>query len=207
VTVSVHAPTKTLPAAAARRGRRAGIAGNERLTAWTAVVLLVLLAVEGVTIVFLGPLLPVHLFVGVLLIGPVALKLASTGWRFARYYLGAPAYRQKGPPHPLLRGLAPLVVVSTVAVLGTGVWLLLAGPQVRDTVVPLHKASFIVWVVVTAVHVLGHLLDLPGGLRRERTRPGRGARGLTLAGALAAGIVLAALAVPYFSAWSGVGGG
>jgi hypothetical protein len=56
------------------------------------------------------------------------------------------------------------------------------------------------------VHVLGHLLDLPGGLRRERPLPGRGARGLALAGALAAGIVLAALTLPYFSAWSGVGG-
>lgn len=210
--MSVHAPTETVPstAASARGGhsrRRAGIAGNERLTAWTAVVLLVLLAVEGVTIVFLGPLLPVHLFVGMLLIGPAALKVASTGWRFARYYLGAPAYREKGPPHPLLRGLAPLVVVSTVAVLGTGVWLLLAGPDVRDTVLPLHKASFIVWFVVTAVHVLGHLLDLPGGLRRERPLPGRGSRGLALATALAAGIVLAALTLPYFSAWSGVGGG
>jgi hypothetical protein len=78
---------------------------------------------------------------------------------------------------------------------------------VRDTVLPLHKASFIVWIVVTAVHVLGHLLDMPGALRGERRLSGAGARGLLLAGALAAGIVLAALTLPYFSAWSGVGGG
>ncbi len=200
-------PPEAQRAATASADRRAGIAGNARLTALAAVVLLVLLAVEGVTILFLGPLLPVHLFVGMLLIGPVALKVASTGWRFARYYLGAPAYRRKGPPHPLLRGLAPLVVLSTVAVLGTGVWLLLAGPDVRDTALPLHKASFIVWIAVTALHVLGHLLELPGALRRETPLPGRGARGLTLATALAAGLVLAVLALPYFGAWAGAAGG
>jgi hypothetical protein len=205
--MSVQAPASRAGSTVTRRTRRAGIAGNERLTALTAVVLLVLLAVEGVTILFLGPLLPVHLFVGVLLIPPVAVKVGSTGWRFARYYLGARDYREKGPPHPLLRGLAPLVVVSTIAVLATGVWLLLAGPGVRDTVLPLHKASFIVWIVVTGLHVLGHLLDLPGGLRREPGLPGRGARGLLLASALAAGIVLAALAIPHFSAWTGVAGG
>ena len=49
-------------------------------------MLLVLLAVEGVTILFLRPLLSVHIFVGMLLIPPVALKLGSTGYRFVRYY-------------------------------------------------------------------------------------------------------------------------
>ena len=98
-------------------------------------------------------------------------------------------------------------MLSTVAVLATGVWLLLAGPDMRDTVLPLHKASFIVWIAVTGVHVLGHLLELPGALRRETGLPGRGGRGLALASALAAGLVLAVLALPYFGAWSGVGGG
>ena len=38
------------------------------------------------------------MFLGVLLIGPVALKLASTGYRFVRYYTSEPRYRRKGPP-------------------------------------------------------------------------------------------------------------
>ena len=42
----------------------------------------------------LGP----HMFIGLVLIGPVALKLASTGYRFVRYYTGAPVYVAKGPP-------------------------------------------------------------------------------------------------------------
>ena len=61
------------------RRRPSGVDGNERLTAGAAVVLFVLLAVEGVTIVFLRPLFSVHVFVGMLLIPPVALKLGSTG--------------------------------------------------------------------------------------------------------------------------------
>jgi hypothetical protein len=63
-----------------------GADGNARLTGTVGVVLIALLAVEGVTILFIRPLISMHVFVGLLLVPPVALKLASTGWRFARYY-------------------------------------------------------------------------------------------------------------------------
>ena len=76
-----------------------GVDGNARLTALAGAVLLVLLAVEGATILFLRPLLSVHVFVGMLLLGPVALKLASTGYRFVRYYTRQRASTsRKGPP-------------------------------------------------------------------------------------------------------------
>ena len=75
-----------------------GVARNERLTATTAVVLVLLLAVEGVTILAIRPLLSWHVFVGMLLIPPVALKLASTGYRMLRYYGRSPAYVRRGPP-------------------------------------------------------------------------------------------------------------
>jgi hypothetical protein len=113
---------------ASRPAEGAGPVGNERLTAITAVVLLVLLALEGVTILAIRPLLSWHVFVGMLLIPPVTLKLASTGYRFWRYYSGSPEYVLRGPPHVLLRLLAPLVVVSTLAVFATGVGLLAFGP-------------------------------------------------------------------------------
>src|SRR5437763_14360695 len=61
--------------------RSGGVEGNARLTASAAVALLVLLAIEGVTILFIRSLLPVHVFVGMMLIPPIALKLASVGWR------------------------------------------------------------------------------------------------------------------------------
>jgi hypothetical protein len=177
--------------------------GNERLTGLTAVVLLVLLGVEGVTIVWLRPFLSVHLFVGLMLIPPVALKLASTGYRFARYYTRNAHYRRKGPPPAVLRWTAPVVVVSTFVVLASGVWLLLTGPRSRDGVLPVHKIGFIVWLMVTSVHVLGHVTALPRVVLGEYTSPaaGRAWRGIALAGALVAGVVLAVTFVPDFHAW------
>lgn len=182
-----------------------GTDGNERLTAVTAVVLIALLAIEGVTIVELRPLLTVHLFVGLALIPPIGLKLASTGYRFARYYTGSPRYRRKGPPHAVLRAIAPVVVVSSVAVLASGVWLLLAGPSSRDTALPVHKVSFIVWLAFTGVHVLGHLSGLPPAIAADYGRPGRAdgraGRRLALAVALVAGVALALLLVPRYAPW------
>src|SRR5947199_9737345 len=57
-----------------------GSAGNEQLTLALAALLLVMLAVEGATILQIGPLLTVHAFVGMLLMPVVVLKVASTGW-------------------------------------------------------------------------------------------------------------------------------
>src|SRR2546427_7494947 len=82
---------------------RGGTEGNARLTATTGVVLLVLLAIEGVTILAIRPLLSVHVFVGLLLIPPVALKLAAVGYRLLRYYTRAAEYVRKGPPLLLMR--------------------------------------------------------------------------------------------------------
>ena len=86
------------PPSTALAPRTGGVAGNARLTGAVAVALLVLLAAEGVTIPFIGQLLGPHMFIGLLLIPPVALKLASTGYRFARYYTHDEPYVRKGPP-------------------------------------------------------------------------------------------------------------
>jgi membrane protein implicated in regulation of membrane protease activity len=186
-----------------------GTSGNERLTAVTGAALLVLLAVLGVTILRIGQLLSVHLFVGMLLIPPVLLKLASTGYRFVRYYTANPSYRRKGPPLLALRMLAPLVVASTLVVFASGVALLFAGPSARSTLLPIHKVSFFAWLAVTAVHVLAHLPELPRALRGDYARSsqlsqdvtGRAGRVLSLAGALTAGVVLAILLIPEFGPW------
>jgi hypothetical protein len=177
--------------------------GNERLTALNAAVLLALLAVEGVTIVWLRPFLAVHLFVGLLLIPPVALKLASTGYRFGRYYTRDPDYRRKGPPPALLRWSAPGIVVTTLVVLASGVWMLLAGPRSRAAVLPFHKIGFIVWLGLMSLHVLGHAAALPRVALAEYRSPaaGRGRRGLAIALALAAGVIVAVALVPHFHAW------
>src|SRR4051812_2725698 len=103
----------------------AGIDGNKRLTVQAGAGLFVFLAALGVTIVGIGRLLWLHLFLGVLLIGPLAVKLASTGYRFARYYTGAAAYARNGPPPLVLRSMAPLLVLDTLVVFASGVALLI----------------------------------------------------------------------------------
>jgi len=187
-----------------------GTAGNEQLTAATGVVLLLLLAALGVTIIRIGSLLNAHMFLGMLLIGPVVLKMASTGYRFVRYYAANPRYRSKGPPPAAMRLIAPIVVLSTVVVFASGVALLFAGPGSRGTLTPLHKVSFIVWIAFTGLHVLGHLAELPAALRADGESrgswddhgSGRGARALSLAGAIVGGLVLALLVESQFEVWA-----
>jgi hypothetical protein len=188
--------------------RTGGVAGNARLTGAVAVALLVLLAAEGVTIPFIGQLLGPHLFIGLLLVPPVALKLASTGYRFARYYTGDEPYVQKGPPPLALRLLAPGVVLTTLAVFGTGVALLFTGPP-SNTLIFVHKLSFIAWVALMSLHVLGHLLELPrlasADWRRhgppEARLAGAGMRASALAMAIVTGVALGFLALSVGSAW------
>ncbi len=185
--------------------RTGGADGNERLTAATGVVLLVLLAIEGATILFLRPLLSVHIFVGILLIPPVALKLGTVGYRFARYYSGARPYQAKGPPHLFMRVLvAPVLVASTIGLFATGVALIVVGPS-RGIVLGLHKASFAVWFFAMSVHVLAYVLRLPGLVRADWRRSGRENGGYLrnglLAGSLVLGLTLALFTLQYAGPW------
>jgi hypothetical protein len=134
---------------------------NERLTALSGAALFVLLAVEGVTLLFLRPLLPLHIVVGLALIPPVLMKLATTGWRFVQYYRGDAEYVRRGPPRLLLRALAPLLVVSTLGVLATGVGLVVLGPHHAGPLLFLHKASFALWAPAFAVHLLAYVWRVP----------------------------------------------
>jgi hypothetical protein len=159
------------PAAAPERSLVAGgTNGNRLLTAQTGAILIVLLLLLGLTILRIGQLIWLHMFVGMLLIPIVLLKMGSTGYRFARYYTSNPSYRREGPPAPLLRMIAPLVVLSTIAVFATGVALMLQGPSGRGTLSALHKASFIVWLAFMAAHVIGHLGELPGAINARYGR-------------------------------------
>jgi hypothetical protein len=171
-----------------------GTSANEQLTAIVAAVLILLLAVEGATLLNLTYLLTVHAFVGMLLIPVVVLKLASTGWRMLRYYRHADEYVLRGTPHVALRVLvSPVLILSTIALLATGVVLLIRD-ETQGTMVGLHKASFIVWVSAFGIHVLVHALSLPRALRRRL--PGLSTRVAIVAVALVAGGILAVETLP-----------
>jgi hypothetical protein len=174
------------------------VESNSRLTASTGAVLFFLLAAEGITILRVGGLLSAHVFIGMLLIPPAILKIASTGWRFARYYAGVEVYRRKGPPPLVLRLLGPVVVVLTVIVLASGVALIF-WPQSRDSLLTVHKVSFILWFGAMAIHVVGHLMETARTAPADWT-PGRapsvtgvGARRSLLVGSVVIGCLLGGL--------------
>jgi hypothetical protein len=207
-----------------------GAEGNERLTVLTGTVLLVLLAAEGFTILRIGRLLTLHFFLGMLLLGPVALKAGSVTYRFFRYYTGSAPYRRKGPPAPLMRLLGPFVMLLTAFVFGSGVMLAVAGPAGRQPWLTLHKAAFILWFGAMAIHVLAYVPRLPRLLHAEargvalpengtsgrnvNDRPaaraarilgGRGVRLSLLIASVVAGLVIALLTVHLASAWESPG--
>lgn len=200
------APTRPATLATSA-GRLGGTAGNEILTSATAAVLTVLLAAEGVTILRLHGLLTEHMFLGLMLLGPVALKLGSTGYRFARYYLAARAYREKEPPLLPLRVLAPVLVAATIAVFASGVALLLIGHR-SGLVLLVHKASFFAWGACFAVHFLAYLPRVARSLRdwsaaRHERVAGWRMRTLALAASLGAGLALALALLSLITRWQG----
>lgn len=188
-----------------------GAAGNERLTAMTGAVLLVLLAVEGLTILSVHQLLTWHFFFGMLLIGPVLLKIGSTCYRFARYYTGSQPYVRKGPPAIVLRLLGPVILTTSVGVIGSGVALAIVGPGPSPWIFA-HKAFFVLWFGAMSIHVLWYAPRLPRLLRsgspelsRARaTLAGAGKRWLLLVTALLAGIAIAAATYHLAGNWAGV---
>ncbi|MGC2296744.1 MAG: hypothetical protein WA695_08660 [Candidatus Dormiibacterota bacterium] len=189
-----------------------GAEGNARLTGSLGLVLLLLLAMEGFTILAIRPLLGAHVFLGMLLVPPVLLKIGSTLWRFARFYLGADEYQRRGPPLLFMRLLGPLVIISTVAVIGTGIGLVLGPPVWRLPLLFLHKTSFILWFGLMSLHVLGHLVDMfqfgaRDWLSRGRERlSGVGARQFAVAASLVVGTMLGVLILPATKGWPLVGG-
>jgi hypothetical protein len=178
-----------------------------------AALLLVLLAAEGLTILRVHSLLTPHVVIGIVLVPVVLLKIGSTTWRFARYYLGDPEYRQKGPPPLVLRLLGPFVVVLTVAVLGTGIALLFSPTTGRSQWLFLHKATFVLWLGTMTLHVLGHLLDTARLAPRDfywctkAQVHGASVRQWLIVGAVIVGGNLALVVAPKIGPWQAAGPG
>ena len=185
-------------------GHDPGVRENARLTSVVGIALLVPLLAVTLSGLSLGGLWRVHYFAGFLLIPLVAVKLASTGYRAARYYLRDPRYRGAGPPAPLLRALAPLLVLSGVLVLGSGVvlWKVGSRSQPWSTI---HSNSAVVFLCVAGIHVLAYVprawREVRSG-RRTGAEPGRtssrhraGPRATVIA-ALTVGLVVAIATIP-----------
>jgi hypothetical protein len=182
--------------------------GNERLTATVGALLLVPIVVELATIVLgVHTFMSLHVFVGFVLIPAVLLKLASTGWRFARYYTRSDVYRVHGPPTPAMRLLAPLLVAATVALFGSGVAMGLLHGQALLAARRVHGPASAVWIVLLGVHVVVYLrrtlVKATEDVVPATRRAVMGARGrsLAIAAAVAVGLVVGAATVPAQHRW------
>lgn len=192
-----------------------GPAGNALLTAWTAMVLLVGSVAELLTLFDVNGLISWHVAIGALLVPPALTKTASTGWRVVRYYTGQSSYRAAGPPPVLMRLLGPLVVVSTLGLLGSGVLLVLLGPHrsrgavfdvagLRADWVTVHQGFFAVWAVAAGLHLIGRLVpavDITRQSRRAGPVPGSWARWLVLTMTIASAVLLAVGLVHADGSW------
>jgi hypothetical protein len=198
--------------------RTGGPAGNAQLTALIGLVLLVLFLAELVTLIDMHGLISWHIAIGVVLVPPSLAKTATTGWRIVRYYAGVRPYRQAGPPPFLLRLLGPLVVGGTLAVLGSGLALIPLGPDagrrtlfvaLGQQVSPLtiHQASFILWAVVTGLHVLARSISAVRIVTASNGRRpgGNRARGVVLLVTLAVSAVAAAILLGMSHSWTNGG--
>ena len=196
-------------------GRTGGPAGNAALTAWTGLALLVLSLAELVTLVSLGHFLAWHIAIGAALVPVAMLKIGSTSWRVVRYYRNNPHYKKAGPPPLLLRLLGPLVVVATLALLGSGGALVYLGVQrslqplvtvlgFAVSPVTLHQAAFAVWAGATGLHVLARLVPaLQLTVRRRLAHPGRVLRLAAGAAVLASAVGAVVLALGHAGSWTG----
>jgi hypothetical protein len=183
-----------------RAPSESGPEANERLTSLTGGLLIVLLVLMGATVLSVRRLLPEHFLLGFLLIPPLALKMASTGYRFVRYYTSDPRYRSAGPPQLLMRLIAPIVVMSTVGIFATGIELWLFGLRFGSIWVEAHKLMFMVWLPATGAHVLGHL-GRTSRAAAEELSSARPANAITrrslVVGSLITGVVLALASLTY----------
>jgi hypothetical protein len=176
--------------------------GNARLVALSGLVLLVLVPVPYASALSLDLLWRVHFFSSLALIPLLVVKFAGTGWRALRYYLSDAGYRADGPPHPLARLSAPILVLSTIVLFVSGVVMMLDGDRF-GTWSTVHNGSAIVFTGALGLHLLAHLWDAPADavadIRAETTAtgvPGGRARVAVTVVAFIVGITVATIAMP-----------
>ena len=169
--------------------------GNKRLTAAVGVLLLAPVLLEIATVLLgVHTFMSWHVFVGIALIPLVVLKLATTGWRFVRYYTRSRAYVAHGPPQPAMRLLAPLLVVATVVLFGSGVGMGLLHGHALQVARRLHGPASVIWLLLLGLHVLVYLgralRDTADDVRPADRIPVRGktARRYALATAVVCGL-------------------
>ena len=145
-----------LPAARPKPPSR--VEANARLTGTAGIVILILLIAELVTVA-LGAVsvLSLHVAIGLILMPPVLVKLASTTLRMVNYYLGDAAYKHRGPPAPPARFLGPILSLAIILLLISGIALLLGPSSLHGPALGVHKVTFYLALLLIVWHLAMHL--------------------------------------------------
>ncbi|WAH44945.1 hypothetical protein NZD89_28285 (plasmid) [Alicyclobacillus fastidiosus] len=180
---------------------------NERMTAFAGAILFVLIVIELFITANLHALISVHIFVGVLLSGPLIVKMCSTGYRFFRFYTRSAVFVQKGPPNIWLRLLAPFLVIITVLVFISGFGLAVVGPTHTGLFFKIHAVSVTLWLPLIAVHIYAHIRKVPRQIANDWSKksefrvPGRASRIGINSSALVVGFIAAIVMIPVSTPW------
>ncbi len=170
------------------------------------VVLGLIILLETLTLPLVATDPAIHIIIGVALIPALVIKLGYSGIRFVRYYREDEETVRIGPPFPLARVIAPLLVATTVLLVGSGLEMTFAGPTSFSVtfLAPAHFLIAIVWYVLLASHGYVYWRRSQRSIRRDlaqvlhRFRSREGAR-MRIGLALVSLIIGAALATPVHS--------
>ncbi len=153
-----HAHQKDLTEELDQRSKR--VIAGARLSALFGVVLLIIFVAEVMTVPFIAGAVGVHIVIGLVAVPLVLGKLAISTYRFTRFYVGDTDFVEAGPPWLPLRVIAPLLVATTVLVIGSGIELVVAGPSsFSDTFLgAAHTLLALIWFFLLALHALAYYL-------------------------------------------------
>ena len=177
-----------------------GPPANRRLTALTGALVLPLAGLVLLSGLFFGSVWRVHYFLGYLLLPIVLLKIGSTTYRMARYYLRSGRYRWVRPPYPLGRITSPLLVLSVIVLFVSGIAMWLTHSR-RDPWGFLHTDAAVVFCALVLLHLVLYLPEALGSVWDAVRRPasatsfGRTSRSAVIGAAVLTGLLLALLTV------------
>jgi hypothetical protein len=173
--------------------------GNARLTGISASLVLPLVLFEVVTVVLgVKGMITAHVVVGLILVGPMLLKLGSVTYRLTSYYRGVIEYRRRGKPSRTLRLFSGCLALVVLLLLVSGLVLIVGPNSVHSQARGIHVVTAYLTVALLIGHLAAHLLQalrLASADQRPHASGVRGARArwLALTASLVAGGVLAIL--------------
>jgi DMSO/TMAO reductase YedYZ molybdopterin-dependent catalytic subunit len=117
-----------------------------------------------------------HFYAGLASIPFLLAKYASTGLRFAGYYLRLPRFKAAGPPGLIPRVLSPLLALDFFVLYFSGLFMLFHYYYTIPNIPPgdfrpvqLHLWASIIAVPLIAAHLGSHFIETTRGLAKERS--------------------------------------